>query len=53
MKLQNKILQCKLVLRNSNTFGIASYPLVQIDGPATCYIVRNFDVLDLLVFHDR
>ena len=53
MKFRNEEFQRKLVLGKLKPFRVALYPLTQFDGPATCDIVRDFDVLDFLVFHGR
>ena len=51
VELWNKEFQRKLVLRNPELFGVALYSLVQLYRPTACDIVRNFDVLDLLIFY--
>ena len=51
VELWNEEFQRKLILRDTELFGVTLYPLVQLYGPSACDIVRNFDVLDLLVFY--
>ena len=51
MKFWNEEIEFELVLGNRELFGIALYSLVQLYGPTTGDIVRNFDALDLLVLY--
>lgn len=53
VELRNEVFQCELVLGDLELLRIASYPLLQLDGPAASDIVGNLDGLDLLVFYGR
>ena len=51
VKLRNEEFDRKLVLRNPELFRVFSYPLMQLYGPATCDVIRDFDALDPFIFH--
>lgn len=46
----DEVFERKLVLGYLEFFGIIPDPLEQFDGPTTSNIVRDLDLLDLLVF---
>jgi hypothetical protein len=53
MELWDEVFQRELALGEPEVFRIGFHPLKQIDRPAACYIVRNLDPFDLLVFQGR